>query len=101
MFVGLSKFTVNNKDNMTASVKNAFVERPHLVENAPGFVRLDVLNPLENQDEIWLLTYWTNQTSFQEWYRTHRYKEAHANIPPGIRLINDQTEMLFFEHISS
>lgn len=42
---------------MTAHVKAAFVHRPHLVENAPGFVRLDALSPLEEPDEIWLLTY--------------------------------------------
>jgi heme oxygenase (mycobilin-producing) len=101
MFVVISKFTVDNKENMTASVKQAYVERPHLVENAAGFLRLDVLSPMENPDEIWLLTYWTDQTSFQEWYCTHRYKDAHANIPAGLKLISDQTKMLFFEHISS
>jgi heme-degrading monooxygenase HmoA len=101
MFAVISKFTIDNKDNMTASVKNAYRERPHLVENAAGFVRLDVLSPVQNPDEIWLITYWTDQTSFQEWYRTHLYKEAHANIPAGLKLISDRTEMLFFEHISS
>jgi heme-degrading monooxygenase HmoA len=94
MFAVISKFTIDNKDNMTASVRNAYRERPHLVENAAGFV-------LQNPDEIWLITYWTDQTSFQEWYRTHLYKEAHANVPAGLKLISDRTEMLFFEHISS
>ena len=101
MFVAISTFTVVNNDNMIDSVKKAFVERPHRVENAAGFVRLDVLNPLDNPNKIWLLTYWTDQTSFQNWYRTHRYQEAHSNIPAGLRLISDQTEILFFEHISS
>jgi heme-degrading monooxygenase HmoA len=101
MFVVISKFTVNNKDNMTASVKNAYVERPHQVDKAPGFVRLDVFSPLVNPDEIWLLTYWTDQTSFQEWFRTHHYKEAHSKIPAGLTLVSDRTEMFFFEHISS
>jgi len=101
MFVVMSKFTVDNKDKMTPSVKNAFVNRPHLVENATGFVRLDVLSPVENSDEIWLLTYWTDQPCFQAWYRTHHYKEVHANIPVGLQLINDRTQLLFFEHISS
>lgn len=101
MFAVISKFTVDNKDNMTASVKNAYVGRPHLVESAAGFVRLDVLSPVQNPDEIWLITYWTDQTSFQEWYRAHSYKEAHSNIPAGLKLISDRSEMLFFQHISS
>ena len=100
MFVVVSKFTVNNRDNMTLAVKTAFRERPRLVESAPGFVRLDVLSPLENPDEIWLITYWTEKASFQEW-RTNHYKEAHSLIPEGLSLISDRTEMLFFEHVSS
>ena len=101
MFVVLSKFTVDNKDDMTGAVKRAYRERPHLVENAAGFVRLDVLSPIEHLDQIWLITYWTDQASFQQWFRTHPYKEAHQNIPAGLKLVSEQTEMLFFEHISS
>ena len=48
MFVVISKFTIDNKDHMTELVKKAFEERPHRVEDAAGFIRLDVLTPLEN-----------------------------------------------------
>lgn len=101
MFVVISKFTVDNWDGMTASVKDAFVNRPHRVEDAPGFVRLDVLSPLENPNEIWLLTYWTDQASFRQWYHAHHYKDAHSGIPKGLTLISERTEMLFFEHITA
>ena len=86
---------------MTGAVKRAYRERPHLAENAAGFVRLDVLSPMEHLDHIWLITYWVDQASFQQWFRTHPYKEAHQNIPAGLKLVSEQTEMLFFEHISS
>jgi len=101
MFVVISKFTVDEQGGMTASVKNAFAARPHRVENAPGFVRLDVLSPLDHPNEILLLTYWESQTRFQEWYRTHHYHEAHSSMPAGLRLIGDGAELHFFEHISS
>lgn len=101
MFVVLSKFTVDNQDDMTEAVKGAYRARPHLVENAAGFVRLDVLSPIEHPNQIWLITYWADQANFQQWFRTHPYKEAHQNIPTGLKLISDQTEMLFFEHIAS
>ncbi len=101
MFTVISKFTVDNKNNMTDSVKNAYCERPHIVENAAGFVRLDVLSPLENPNEIWLITYWADESSFQEWYRTHQFKEAHSKIPAGLKLTSKKTEMIFFEHITS
>lgn len=101
MFVVISKFMIDNKNNMAAEVKNAFVERPHDVDKVAGFVRMDVLSPLEHPDQIWLLTYWTDQGSFQQWYRSPHYKESHRNMPANLKLVKHETELLFFEHISS
>jgi heme-degrading monooxygenase HmoA len=39
----LSRFVVAN--GIGTDVREAFVNRPHLVENAPGFLRLEVLSP--------------------------------------------------------
>ena len=100
MFAVISKFTVINNNNMTESVKYAFIARPHLVDLAPGFVRLDVLSPLENPDEIWLLTYWEDRASFEVWRAGH-YKEVHAMIPAGVKLAQGGTELTFFEHVTS
>ena len=50
MFIALSQFTVAN--GMTEQVKDAFTRRPHLVDDAPGFLRLEVISPLDNGDEI-------------------------------------------------
>ncbi len=101
MFAVISTFTVDNTNDMTAAVKAAYVARPHLVDDAAGFVRLDVLSPVENPDEIWLLTYWTDQASFQDWYRTHRFQESHAAIPAGMKVLGKRPKVLFFEHVSS
>ena len=56
MVLVLSKFKVAN--GMTPEVKEAFLNRPHQVEGAAGFIRLDVVSPCDQPDEIWLLTYW-------------------------------------------
>ena len=101
MFVALSKFTIANGPEMADAVKSAFCNRPHQVETAPGFIRLDVLNPMENIREIWLLTYWADESSFKAWYRTHHYQAAHQNIPEGLKLVPASTEIQFFNHISS
>ena len=45
-FVALSKFVVAN--GMTEEVRRAFNERPHLVDSAPGYVRMDVISPLDS-----------------------------------------------------
>jgi heme-degrading monooxygenase HmoA len=101
VFVALSKFTVANEPHLVAEVKQAFVDRPHLVESAPGFLRLDVLSPLENPDQIWLLTYWADEASFKAWYRTHQYQASHQQIPKYLKLVPGSAELHFFEYICS
>ena len=51
-FVALSRFVVAN--GMEVSVKAAFRKRPHLVDHTAGFVRMEVLCPLDRPQEIWL-----------------------------------------------
>jgi heme-degrading monooxygenase HmoA len=99
MFVALSKFVIAN--DTSPAVKDAFRERPHLVEAAPGFVRLDVLSPEDNPNEIWLITYWSARASFEEWHRSHLYRESHSGIPKGLKLVPKSTSLTFFEHVAS
>jgi heme-degrading monooxygenase HmoA len=99
MFVALSKFAVAN--GMGEDVKQAFRARPHLVESADGFIRLDVLSPIENPSEIWLITYWSDAASFDHWHKSHLYKNAHTAIPKGLKLIPKSATLAFFDHVSS
>jgi len=99
MFIALSQFTIAN--NMTEEVKDAFIKRPHLVEHAPGFLRLEVISPLDNKDEIWLLTYWHDEESFKVWHHSHLYHDSHKGIPRGLKLVPQSVRLRFFEHISS
>jgi heme-degrading monooxygenase HmoA len=79
----------------------AFVQRPHLVDNAPGFIRLEVISPVDNRDEIWLLTYWLDEQSFKSWHHSHLYHDSHKGIPKGLKLVPKSVRLRFFEHISS
>lgn len=99
LFVAISKFAVAN--GMTVEVKEAFVKRPHLVDSAEAFVRMDVLSPKDTPDEIWLLTYWSNEESFKSWHKSHMYRDSHKGIPKGLKLDPTVTEIRHFDHISS
>jgi len=99
MFVALSQFTVAN--DMAAEVKEAFQSRPHTVEAAEGFVRLDVISPEENPREIWLITYWQDRNSFEEWHKSHLYRDSHSGIPKGLKLVPKSARVSFFEHVAS
>ncbi len=98
-FVALSRFAV--ADGMAAAVKDAFVQRPHLVEQAPGFLRLDVISPLDAPDEVWLLTYWSDEQSYRAWHRSHAYRAAHRGLPHGLRLVRGSAQLRYFAHVSS
>lgn len=98
-FVALSKFTVGN--GMVEQVKRAFLERPHLVDDAPGYVRMEVISPLDCPEEIWLITYWRDEESFKTWHRSHEYHESHKGIPKGLKLVPKSASVRYFEYVAS
>jgi heme oxygenase (mycobilin-producing) len=97
--VVVSRFVVAN--GMEADVKAAFRDRPHLVDGVPGFLRMEVLSPLDRPQEIWLLTFWTDEPSCRAWHRGHQYHAAHKAIPKGLKLVPAETSLRGFEHIAS
>jgi heme oxygenase (mycobilin-producing) len=98
-FVALSQFTIAN--DMVNEVRQAFLNRPHLVDSASGFLRMEVISPVEAPDEIWLLTYWTDEASFRDWHHSHQYRESHGQIPKGLKLVPKSARLRFFEQICS
>ncbi len=99
MFVALSKFAVVN--GMEQEVKTAFENRPHQVEKVSGFVRLDVISPIDKPNEIWLITYWLSQESYNIWHRSAEYRKSHQAMPEGLKLDPSVTEISFFEYVCS
>lgn len=98
-YVALSKFVVSN--GMEEEVKRAFRTRPHLVDGVPGYLRLEVLSPLDRPAEIWLVTFWTDAGSFHGWHRSHLHHESHRDIPRGLKLISSETALREFEYVAS
>jgi heme-degrading monooxygenase HmoA len=98
-YAALSRFVIAN--DMADEVKASFRTRPHLVDDAPGFVRMEVLSPVDRPEEIWLLTLWTDAASYRAWHHSHLYRESHKAIPKGLKLVPGSAEILHFEHVSS
>jgi heme-degrading monooxygenase HmoA len=98
-YVSISRFRVRN--GMEGAVADAFRARPHLVDDAPGFVRMEVLTPAEDDAEFWLVTYWSDEASFRAWHRGHTYRESHAWIPKGLKLDAAATELRGFRCVAS
>lgn len=97
-FVAVSKFKVAN--GLAREVREAFAARPHLVDDARGFVRMDVLSPVADDSEFWLITYWADEESFREWHASHLYRESHAGIPRGLKLDPAATQIMTFRYVA-
>jgi heme-degrading monooxygenase HmoA len=55
---------------------------------------------MDHPEEIWLITYWTDEASYKTWHRGHTYHASHQGIPKGLKLVPKSTEIRFFEHVS-
>ena len=96
-FIAISKFVVAN--DKIAEVKEAFRHRPHLVDGKPGFLRMEVLSPLDRPEEIRVVTYWTDAESFKLWHHSYLYQQAHKGIPQGLKVVAGETEVRHFEQV--
>lgn len=98
MFVAISRFVVRN--GMEDAVRTAFSDRPHLVDQAAGFIRMEVLRPLDAPEEFWLMTWWDDESSFDSWHHSHHYKESHAGVPKGLKLVPGEQRITRFEKVA-
>mgnify|MGYP006286302545 FL=1 len=89
-FTAISKF----------EVREAFGNRPELVEDADGFAGLNAISPKDNPAEFWLITHWEKEESFQDWHDTH-CSESHQNIPKRLKLVKRSFSLNYFDHINS
>ena len=87
--------------NGVAAVNEAFRNRPHLADEAQGFIRMDVISTKGCPEEIRLITFWTDEESYRAWHRSHVYHESHAGIPKGLKLVPGSVAIEFFEYITS
>ncbi len=97
-FTAISKFEIRNQ--MENEVKEAFKNRPGLVDQAKGFIGLNVISPKENPAEIWLITHWDDEESFHNWHKNHK-SESHQGIPKGLKLVKRSFSLRLFDHITS
>jgi heme-degrading monooxygenase HmoA len=98
VLVALSRFTIAN--GMADEVRAAFRQRPHLVDGAQGFLGMEVMSPIGDTAEIWLVTRWCDEESYRSWHRSHDYHKSHKGIPKGLKLVPKSTEIRLFEVFS-
>ncbi len=98
MFVAMSTFVVSN--GMEQEVNQAFCNRPHQVDDVDGFIRMEVMNPVETPEEFLLITYWQDECCWKNWYHGHTYKDSHKGIPKGLKLDGQRTQIRYYHLFS-
>ncbi|SCX93261.1 Heme-degrading monooxygenase HmoA [Thiohalorhabdus denitrificans] len=58
-----------------------FRNRAGQVEQQPGFVRMEILRPVESGPYV-VKTYWESMAAFRAWTESEDFRAAHADPPP-------------------
>lgn len=81
------------------SVREAFHNRPKLVDKVSGFLRMAVYTSKNDPYEFRLLTYWESERDFQNWFRCHQFQDSHSLIPKGLQLDPGSAEVKIFDFL--
>ncbi len=80
------KYVVANRVPVKPAWREAFEERFRQrageVEKQPGFVRMEVLRPTEENGFYVVLTHWKDQAAFEQWVASDDFRTAHQNPLP-------------------
>jgi heme oxygenase (mycobilin-producing) len=99
MILALSRFKVAN--GLEDSVARAFLDRPRLVEQAEGFLGMEVFTDRSDASIFYLSTRWTTESAFRQWHASPAHHASHRGIPKGLKLDPTFTELVILEALCS
>jgi heme-degrading monooxygenase HmoA len=72
---------IHVKKEYREQFERLFISGTRFVQNAPGFIRNEVLRPTKG-DEYIVQTHWESQETFQKWVKSDNFKKAHSLSAP-------------------
>jgi len=97
MILATSCFRVSN--GIESAVAEAFRHRPHLVDDTPGFLGMEVFTDTKDPAVFHLLTRWTDERSYRDWHGSAAHKLSHQGIPTGLKLEPGSARILVLERL--
>lgn len=70
------------KTDFREQFEERFRHRAGEVEKQPGFVRMEILRPVDENGVYVVLTHWKNREAFHQWMRSDDFKASHQNPLP-------------------
>src|SRR3712207_6792239 len=82
LYVSMSRLRVapERVDELVA----AFERRAHLVDDAPGFVDLEVWRSDRDPGEVIMVSRWRDRAAFRDYMRSDAHRISHDRIPPDL-----------------
>jgi heme-degrading monooxygenase HmoA len=99
MILAISRFKVIN--GLERKVKEAFFNRPHLVDKAPGFLGMETFTDDADPTLFYLVTRWTDSASFRRWHSSQEHRVSHKGIPKGLKLDPSFTQVVMLNRIAA
>ena len=99
MIVAVSRFRVAN--GLQDEVKEAFRQRPRLVDAEPGFLGMETFTDASEPTVFYLVTRWTDAAAFHAWHRSDAHHLSHRFIPRGLKLDAQWTKLAVLDRIEA
>jgi heme-degrading monooxygenase HmoA len=97
VILALSRFKVAN--GLENDVARAFINRPRLVEQAEGFLGMEVFTDSKDASVFYLSTRWTTESAFRQWHASEAHHASHKGIPKGLKLDAAFTQLIVMESL--
>ena len=82
LYVSVSRLRV--APEQVPELVSAFRQRAHLVDDAPGFVDLEVWRSDRDPGEVIMVSRWTDRAAFRDYMRSPEHAASHARIPAAL-----------------
>jgi heme-degrading monooxygenase HmoA len=82
MYISLSRLRV--PDKRAAELVAAFRQRAHLVDEAEGFLDLQVWQSDRDAAEIVMVSRWRDRAAFKAYMKSEQHRISHDRIDPGL-----------------
>ncbi len=97
MIVAMSRFRVKN--GRERDVRRAFLDRPRFVDDRSGFLGLEVFQDQTDCAVFYLVTRWSDLSSFRTWHSSPAHQHSHELMPKGLKLDSAFTELRILERV--
>ncbi len=83
MYISMSHLRLH--ETQVSELIEAFSNRARLVDNAPGFIDLEVWHSDRDPGEVIMVSRWEHRDAFTRYMRSEEHRTSHARIEPSLK----------------